>query len=198
MALLEWARQDATMKSSLELYCGPASKDLMIMDIPANVAVDAYLWEGLLVAESMLEADGTLLVVSPHAFSVRVRRFLQWRFLRAQCAVSEAGAVHYAVCSTVAAGFGDAAVRRDDFPGQLATGKRRPCKWNPYRRPEKRKFVASLRPWFTNAPFVKDALRCSLERERDAQERLRDADDAFFAVAHEMVEKGVHYSHPND
>ncbi|CBZ28103.1 conserved hypothetical protein [Leishmania mexicana MHOM/GT/2001/U1103] len=197
-ALLEGIRQDATMKSSLELYCGPASKDLMIMDIPANVPVDAYLWEGLLVAESVLEADGTLLVVSPHALPARVRRFLHWRFLRTHCAVSEAGAVHYAVCSTVAADFGDSAVRRDDFPGQLAAGKRRPRKWNPYRRPERQKFVASLRPWFTNAPFIKDALRCSLERERDAQERLRDADDAFFAVAHEMVEKGMHYSHPSD
>ncbi|GET89651.1 hypothetical protein, conserved [Leishmania tarentolae] len=197
-ALLEGTRQEGTTQTILELYCGPASKDLMIMDIPADVAVDDYLWEGLLVAESMLEEDGTLLVVSPHAFSARVRRFLQWRFLRTKCAVSQACCAHYSVCTTLATDFGDAAVRRDDFPGHLAAGKRRPRKWNPYCRSEKQKFVASLRPGFTNAPLIKDALRCSVERERDAQERLRDADDAFFAVAREMVEKGVHYSHPND
>ncbi|KAG5475501.1 hypothetical protein LSCM4_04083 [Leishmania orientalis] len=196
--LLEGPRHETTAKRSLELYCGPASKDFMILDIPPHQALDDYLWEGLFVAESMLEADGTLLVVSPHAFSRRVRRFLQWRFNRAHCSVSEACAAHYALCTAVAADFGDAAVRRDDFPGQLPAGKRRPRKWNPYRRLERQKFVASLRPGFTNAPFIKDALRCSVERDRDAQERLRDADDAFFAVTYEMVEKGGHYSQPND
>ncbi|KAG5501362.1 hypothetical protein JKF63_03174 [Porcisia hertigi] len=197
-ALLEGAPLNASLKSAFELYCGPASKDLVLVDIPADVDVDNYLWESLFVAESMLEADGTLVVVSPKAFPGRVRRFLQWRFRRAQCAVSEVCASHFAVCSAVAADFGDAAVRRNDFPGLLAAGKRRPRTWNPYRRSQAQKFVVSMRPGFTNAPLIKDTLRCSLERERDSQELLRNADDAFFAVAHEMVERGTYYSHPSD
>ncbi|AIN99388.1 hypothetical protein LPMP_270080 [Leishmania panamensis] len=198
IALLEGAQRESTMRSSFELYCRPASKDLMVVDIPADVTVDAYLWEALLAAETMLEADGVLLVMSPHTFSTRVRNFLQWRFCRTQYGVSEVCAAHYAVCSAVATDFGDAAVRRDDFPRRLAVGKRRPRKWNPYRRSEERKFVMSLQPGFTNAPLTQSALRCNVERERDAQERLRDADEAFFAVAHEMVEKSAHYSYPND
>ncbi|KAG5475243.1 hypothetical protein LSCM1_03354 [Leishmania martiniquensis] len=196
--LLEGQRREATVQSSLELYCGASSKDFMILDVPADVDVDDYLWESLFVAESMLEADGALLLVSPHAFSRRVRRFLQWRFYRTHYSVNEACAAYCALCTAVAADFGDAAVRRDDFPGQLPAGKRRPRKWNPYRRAEQQKFVATLRPGFTNAPLIKDVLRCSVERDRDAEERLRDADDAFLAVAYEMVEKGEYNSHPND
>ncbi|KAK7198535.1 hypothetical protein NESM_000815200 [Novymonas esmeraldas] len=197
-ALLETTSRDATVPRSVGLYCGAASKELVVVSVPASAEVDDYVWEALLVAESVLEEDGTLLLVSPHAFSRRVRHFLKWRFHDVQCAVCETSAAHYAVCDSLTAAFDHPVVRRDDFPGHFLAGERRPRRWSPYRRAQSTKFVTSLRPAFTNAPFTKDALRRKVEQERDAAEHLRDADDAFFAVAREMVEEGAHHSRPEN
>lgn len=170
----------------------------MVIDTPSDVAGDGAVWESLLVAECVLSERGSLLVVSPRSFSPRIRRFLQWRFHSAFCAAVAGGAGHYAVCTSLATDFGATSVRRDDFPGFTPPTEKRPRKWNPYRREEARKFVVSLRPGFTDAPHTKDALVRSVARDKERDDKLRDADDAFFAVAHSMVEKGTHYSQPND
>lgn len=198
-ALIEGRRVRSIQRESFDIFCSPASKDLVVVDTPCGSnADDQFLWEAFFIAECMLRDGGVLLAFSPHAFSQRMRHFLQWRFRSSHCVSCPDGENHYAVCSSLASDFGAVAVRRDDFPGFVARKQRRPRKWNPYRRAEARKFVMSVRPGFTNAPHTKDALLRNMTREKEREEQLRDADDAYFAVAHDMVEKGAHYSHPND
>jgi hypothetical protein len=197
-ALIDGARVDAVQRDSIDLYCSPGSKDLMIVDAPALSNNEDLLWEALFVAECVLAEGGSLLALSPHPLPPRMQRFLQWRFRNAHCAAAVHGEGHYALCTALATDFGTSAVRRDDFPGLLARTRQRPRRWNPYRRQEARKFVVSVRPSFTNAPHTKDALLRNVAREKEREEQLRDADDAFFAVAHGMVERGTHYSQPND
>lgn len=194
LALLEGGRVDAIQRDSISLYCGPGSKDLVVVD---SAGEDA-LWEALFVAECTLAEGGSLLALFPHAASPRVRDFLRWRFRSSHCAAAPHGDGHYALCSSLASDFGTMSVRRDDFPGIVSKKRRRPRRWNPYRREEAKKFVMSVRPGFTNAPHTKDALLRNVAREKEREDKLRDADDAFFAVAHGMVEKGAHYSQPTD
>ncbi|KPI85194.1 hypothetical protein ABL78_5739 [Leptomonas seymouri] len=198
LALIEGKPLHSVERESFDLYCAPGSNDLMIVDIPAASSSEALLWEALFVAECTLREGGSLLALSPHYFSQRVRRFLQWRFHSAHYASAPRGEGHYALCTSLASDFGASSVRRDDFPGFASGNRRRPRRWNPYRREEAKKFVMSMRPGFTNVPHTKDALLRNVAREKERDDALRDADDAFFAVAHGMVEKGSHYSQPND
>lgn len=199
LALLEGGRGDTIRRDSVDLFCGPGSTDLMVVEVTPHAESEDALWEALFVAECTLAEGGSLLAVAPHVISPRVRDFLRWRFRSSVCAAAPHGAGHYAFCSALAADFGTTAVRREDFPGTVSNRqRRRPRHWNPYRREEAKKFVMSVRPGFTNAPHTKDALLRSVAREKEREEQLRDADDAFFAVAHGMVEKGTHYSQPSD
>ncbi|KPA73547.1 hypothetical protein ABB37_09849 [Leptomonas pyrrhocoris] len=198
LALVEGRPVHSVQRESFNLYCTPGSKDLMVVDASAGSSNEGFLWEALFVAECVLNEQGTLLVVSPHSFSQRMRRFLKWRFRSAHYAPAPHGDGHYVQCTALASDFGASSVRRDDFPGFVSGTQRRPRRWNPYRREEAKKFVMSVRPGFTNAARTKDALLRHVAREKERDAALRDADDAFFAVAHEMVEKGSHYSQPTD
>lgn len=196
--LIEEGAAASLRRACVDAYCATQSKDLIVTSAPPSLPLEQYLQDSITVAECVLKATGSLLMVSRAPIPPPTRRFLKWRFRQHQYHHHTASGAYYAVCRELTTEDTGAAVSRHDFPGFCPPGERRPKKWNPYRRGQHQKFVTSVRPSFTNALYTKDALRRSVERERDTEAELQRADDAFFSVVHEMVEKGSFSVERND
>ncbi|KAG8345306.1 hypothetical protein TRVL_03869 [Trypanosoma vivax] len=188
----------------------PRSADLIALDFtePEHATTTGRVWrsvsrDAMVLASHLLRPTGSVVLrlplhakVSDRAAHNALMKYLRWSFQRSACEMS-GEQVCYVGCGS-GAGQHIAEFPKSYFPGLLEKSTVRPRQWNP-RVVRNRSFFTPVTPSYACAPQTKErsGRATGPEGSEVGQNNENDA-DAYFALAVEMVERGLHNQKRDD